>query len=83
MLQIALICRGPGCHLGVLNLIFFIIHFVLHINYLIAAILAFLLSLLLVAVGFSVHCRNPICLLLSFVRMLFLLLRKSLLMISI
>ena len=83
-LQIALICSAPGCHLGVLTLICFMIPFVLLVNLLVVALLVFLLLpllpllfLLLVLVGLSVLCQNPLCLLLLSVKILFLLLKKS------
>ena len=77
-LQIARICSAPGCHLGVLNLIFFMIPFVLLVSLLVAVFLVFLLLLfLLLVVGLSVPCRNPLCLLPLSLRILFLLLKKS------
>ena len=69
-----------------LNLISFMIPFVPLVNLLVVALLVFLLMpllrlpllfLLLVVVGLSVPCRNPLCLLLSSERILFLLLKKS------
>ena len=55
------------------------IPFVLLVSLLVAVLLVFLplLFLLLIVVGLSVPCRNPLCLLLSSVGMLFLLLKKS------
>ena len=66
-----------------LTLIFLMIPFVPFVSLLVAVLLVYLpfvLPLLLV-VGLSVPCRNPLCLLLLSVRILFLLLKNSRLMI--
>ena len=76
-------CSAPGCHLGVLNLISFMILFVLLVIDLIAVLLVFLpllFQLLIIVVGLSMLCRNPLYLLLLSVGIPFQLLSKSLFM---
>ena len=78
-LQIALSWSAPGCHLGVLNLIFCIILFVPIVCLLVVILLVFLLFVfpLLLIVGLSVPSQNPLYLLLLSGRIFFQLLKKS------